>query len=297
MKEREGLPHGQVYVQLKLCDHIYPVEYFDKYMKFRSTEICPRSCPESSCFGKIYSSSRYGNAMKRSIKRFADVSAIVQKMDAVDEAKRWVLVIRDLSSYSITEQFDITNLVKLLVAMEDSQSISKDVFQAAHLFYKSSDAMSFVKSTTTEVELLNFLSIFLKVICPNQDASSIKLSEQLVHDFKSEMYRLFLSACCNKARTQCSQLLDAGFELCITRLEKFLKKSKDDHFERVSQQDFDRYFKSIRQILPNDIKDITCELFLSTKHQFYKCSEGHYYWRLPVSAVSNSSCTMCKTKM
>ena len=290
-----------VYIQLVLCEHIYPVTFIDEYMKSRPMEICPRSCPESSCHGYVYTSHRYGNAMKVAIQEFSEVSAVVMDRVAANEEKRGtILMMRGLflESTLAAENYGIFDKIALLLPEEDTSKPSTDVLQAIHLLLKAHDAMTFIKGikNVTVKYLQECCSNMLVAACPKQVASSIMISEQLIHDFRSELYRSFLNACCVEASRRCPELSNARFELDIKHLEDYLKKLNEDHFARISEEEFDKYFQSIRNVLPHDVADVKCEIFLGTKCEWYKCNKGHYYGQPPLYAhvVGYSGCPQCQ---
>ena len=113
---------------------------------------------------------------------------------------------------------------------------------------------------------------------------------------KSELYRLFLNACCVEAQNDAHNSQMQGSNLInIKHLEDYLKKSNEDHFARISEEEFDKYFHSIRKVVPSDVADVKCEIFLCTKCQWYKCKKGHYYGQPPLYAhvVGYSRCPEC----
>ena len=289
-----------VYIQLVLCEHIYPVKFIDEYMKSRPMEICPRSCPESCCHGYVYTSHRYGNAMKVTIQEFSEVSAVVMDQIAANEEMRdRILMMRGLflESTLAAENYGIFDKIAFLLPEEDTANPSTDVLQVIHLLLKAHNAMAFIKGikNATVKYLQECCSNMLVAACPKQVASSIMISDQLIHDFRSELYRLFLNACYVEASKRCTQLSDARLELNIKHLEGYLKKSNEDHFARISQEEFDKYFQSIRKVVPPDVADVKCEIFQGTKCEWYKCKKGHYYGQPPLYAhvAGYGRCPQC----
>ena len=135
---------------------------------------------------------------------------------------------------------------------------------------------------------VNFAS---KVHIHSERENWCRLSPQLLADFRSEQYRVCLTAqwqvvkdllCCESP-----EIVDKPrAQKAVISTERYLKSHNKSHFQRVSDADYEKYSTLLDQIYPNNPASIYKDLHdlhppPLVKGEWFKCREGHYYCRPP----------------
>ena len=271
LDDQGNLPKDQLYIQLTQCGHIFPVEYLDSYVEGRDrsrySEVGLRLCPEPSCCGNVYTSHRYGNAMKHSLQDYVNVVHIVRHSSAINEIES------EQNKFS-TEDSTIAAAVCNIKHIMDGEGTDKRQLQ--HLLKKICVAISYMNSISDAiaVEFSQACSNLVK-LCSSKGGCDV--SEQIVLDFTSELYRLFLKACCEELRDICTQTSDLRNELTVKCIDDYLLQFDENHSRRVSQEDFEKYLEDVCRMLGRNVVDVKCKLFASTRCDWYKYPEGGYH--------------------
>ena len=294
MKNGKQPPKQQLYIQLQTCGHIFSVDYLDEYMGRKLNVVCPRQCPDPRCSVNMCCGFRYGNAVKASLQ---DCSAVMNVIESHLKTMERSLFPR-LDVYmanSAAPQHDTVHyeLMMFKDVLGHQRHVSMDMYQFAYLLLAGCDLMAYLDRIDVKfrLEFSDACSNFIN-LCKTPNTKTILLSDQLTQDFTSEIYRMFLVALLHESNRSCTPSSDLRTELSIKYAGDYLRTLDLDHFQRISYQDFKKHRRSIYKVHPINATKIATETFLSTRCEWIKCDQGHYYRCPPM--VKNLSCPECQ---
>jgi len=295
----------EIYIQLD-CRHIFPVEFLDQYMEpkvMSDMKVAPKQCP--ICHMNTRTSFRYGNATKRCLEEVCKVREIVEEYTHVSDDKKEEMQLM-LQSALAQDSAAVYRIIQRL--LKGPETITPEVMCYARCIMNTvMIANAIQRNRLIPMALMHqFVSFSVnfasKVHIVTQRENWCSLSPQLLADFRSEQHRVCLTAqwqvvkellCCESPK-----IVDKlRAQRAVISTERFLKSYNENHFQRVSDADYDRYSTLLNQIYPNNPASIYKDLHdlhppPLVKGEWFKCREGHYYCRPP--RTPEYHCPHCK---
>lgn len=310
-QKKKGKVLDQPYIELG-CGHIIPVVYLDEYMDPKIKTVMPKQCPK--CHQIIPVGFRYGNAVRRAMRDVENVREIMRQHASISGIEREQMIT------SIREMNTTTNMPKyfrtfhqLLITGSPITREKSCLFYCLCSFYNLYSSLQHQVKDFPDVDgIMDSIKSLVKLFArggilshkpdfygesmvPERKSATMYLSQQLLDDFKSELYRLALCAQCIIARGQYPHIeKGTGPDSIITTVDTYIR-SLDPLKDRISEIDYEWYSRQMEKAFPvvDTIHVQTPPVPSVIKGTWMKCPAGHYYCRPPVFGSRTKSIGQC----
>ena len=290
------IPKGLLYIQQKLCGHIYTVEFMDKYVDSnKSTLVRPIQCPENSCCGQIEIGFRYGNAQRIFLQEVRQVSS--DEKDMAQKSTDAILnEIRSSTPNPMNYNKDILKLCRNF-AENFVHHQGKDEAQMVHLLLQASKIIEFGERSGIGANMLQFAETCSNFVNLSSTNNSLmyQLSQQLIEDFASEIFRFMLQTHCIVAKKYCLAFPEAVVikmdKKYIAPVEKILDMFENNHNKRFSEVTFKQLSKLLQMVCPMNVVVTYSRVFLTRCH-WLKCIRHGFYSAAPKANIKCPKCDM-----
>ena len=296
IKKKSKIPKELKYIQQKLCGHIHTVEYMDNYVDSNASAVIrPIKCPENGCIGLIEIGFRYGNAQRLCLE---NVRRIAEDIMREDVQCMYTLLDEVLSSKPIPMTHNMAIVEAIENYKENLLGVGKDEAQLMHLLLQANNVIEYAERNSISVNLKQFAATCstLKELARTTNSLKYQMSQQLIDDFSSELYKILLQTHCIQAKTQ---LTFKRSESSAVKLAKMHITPVEDTLDaldnkRLLEGVFKKHRETLQKIYPIDVVISHSKVF-STRCHWYKCPKGHGYYSAGPK-VENATCPLCDSK-
>lgn len=297
--KKSKIPKGLLFIQQKLCEHIHTVQYMDNYIDSNATAVIrPIKCPENGCNGLIEIGFRYGNSQRMCLE---DVRRIAEDKMEEDVQCMYTLLDEIMSSNPTSMSHNTAIVLEIERYKENLLGVGKDESQLIHLLLQANNVIEYAERNSVSINLKQFAVTCStwKELATTANLLKYQLSQQLIYDFSSELYKIVLQTHCIEAKTQ---LILTHSESSAVKLAKKYITSVEDTLdaldiecnERLSEGVFMKHRETLQKIYPMDVMVSHSKIF-STRCHWYKCLRGHGYFSAGPK-VDTSACPQCDSK-
>eukprot|EP00731_Ephydatia_muelleri_P021596 Em0014g187a len=181
---------------------------------------------------------------------------------------------------------------------ENLLGVGKDEAQLMHLLLQANNVIEYAERNSISVNLKQFAATCstLKELARTTNSLKYQMSQQLIDDFSSELYKILLQTHCIQAKTQ---LTFKRSESSAVKLAKMHITPVEDTLDaldnkRLLEGVFKKHRETLQKIYPIDVVISHSKVF-STRCHWYKCPKGHGYYSAGPK-VENATCPLCDSK-
>ena len=289
------IPGYQPFFELD-CGHIFTVGYLDEYMGQSNAAVQPMQCPK--CKHNIAVGSHYGNRVRRAAKDVMNVEKIIEEQerklgqvtilaDYIDSLERpnqsqhIERVQKMLCSPKGCERSCLTKLFNSCISIHFTlRQYATQYPSISPLNDKILDlVLTLIDRAVSEPQVSR------KALIQVQKEVRVRLTFQLLVNFKSELYRLALYAQCLILKSEYPPVegtkrmrLTTELQDTIDNIEQYIN-SQNPLTQKISQDEYEHFFSEIKKVTSNvlNLHVKTPAVPLVTKGVWMTCSAGHYF--------------------